>query len=60
MPWIFTATSRTGQKVNILTGAPTDSIAVYDEDDLNRRIAAAENDPRNLDVSVRPFTGTEA
>ncbi|MFI5985073.1 hypothetical protein ACIBEA_29930 [Streptomyces sp. NPDC051555] len=60
MPWIFTATSRTGQKVNIITGAPTDSIAVYDEHDLNRRIALAENDPRDLDVNVRLIDGTEA
>lgn len=60
MPWIPTATSRTGQTVNIITGAPTDSITVYDEGDLNRRIALAEKDPRDLDVTVRLISGTEA
>jgi hypothetical protein len=51
--WILTVTSRTGAKVNPLTGAPTDSIAVYDQDDLDRRLAAAKTDPRQLDVTVR-------
>ncbi|WP_405883621.1 hypothetical protein OG762_36785 [Streptomyces sp. NBC_01136] len=50
--WIFTATSRTGAKVDPVSGAPSDSIAVYDEDDLQRRIAAARTDPRDLIVTV--------
>lgn len=51
--WIFTATSRTGQPVNPITKAPTDSVTVYDQADLDRRIAAAKTDPRDLDVTVR-------
>ncbi|MFG2328277.1 hypothetical protein ACGFMM_01490 [Streptomyces sp. NPDC048604] len=51
--WAFTATSRTGQKVNIVTGEPTDTITVHSQEDLDRRIAAAENDPRDLQVTVR-------
>ncbi|MFE9736122.1 hypothetical protein ACFYO9_37350 [Streptomyces sp. NPDC005863] len=51
--WIFTVTSRTGAKVNQITGASSDSIAVYDEDDLEQRIAAAKTDPRQLDVHVQ-------
>lgn len=50
--WIFTATSRTGQPVNPVTKAPTDSIAVYDQADLDRRVAAARTDPRDLIVTV--------
>ncbi|MFE5368160.1 hypothetical protein [Streptomyces mirabilis] len=50
--WIFTATSRIGARVDLVSGAPFDSIAVYDEDDLNARIAAARTDPRDLIVDV--------
>ena len=50
--WALTATSRTGQKVNIITGAPTDTVTVYDQADLDRRLKAAESDPRDLDVTV--------
>lgn len=56
MPWIFTVTSRTGAKVNPITGAPTDSINVWDEDDLHRRIALAKTDPRDLVIEIQPFT----
>lgn len=51
--WKFTATSRTGQPVNPITGAPTDTVTVYDQADLDRRNAAAEYDPRDLVVEVR-------
>ncbi|GHD70294.1 hypothetical protein GCM10010317_077310 [Streptomyces mirabilis] len=50
--WIFTATSRTGQPVNPITKAPTDSVAVYSQADLDRRIEAAKNDSRDLIVDV--------
>lgn len=50
--WILTATSRIGAKVDPVSGAPSDSVAVYDEDDLQRRIAAAKTDPRDLIVTV--------
>ena len=50
--WIFTATSRIGAKVDPASGASTDSVAVYDKDDLDRRIAAARTDPRDLIVTV--------
>jgi hypothetical protein len=51
--WILTATSRIGAKVDPVSGAPSDSVAVYDKDDLDRRIAAAETDPRQLDITYR-------
>jgi len=51
--YILTATSRTGAKVNQITGDPTDSIAVYDDADLERRLAAAKNDPRDLHITYR-------
>lgn len=51
--WTLTATSRTGDKVNQITGSSTDSVAVYSKADLDQRIAAAQTDPRNLTVTVR-------
>lgn len=51
--YILTARSRSGQKVNPITGADHDRIAVYDDADLKRRLAAAKNDPRDLDVTYR-------
>lgn len=51
--WILSAKSRTGAKVNPVTGADHDSVAVYDKADLDRRLKAAETDPRQLDVTVR-------
>lgn len=50
--WILTATSRIGAKVDPISGATSDSVAVYDEDDLQERIAAAKTDPRDLIVTV--------
>ncbi len=50
--WIITATSRTGKKVNSLGGS-SDSIAVYSKADLDRRLKAAKDDPRDLVVDVR-------
>jgi hypothetical protein len=50
--WILTATSRSGQPVNPVTKAPTDSIAVYSQAELDRRLAAAKTDPRQLTVTV--------
>lgn len=51
--WALTATSRTGQKVNQITGGTSDTITVYDKADLDRRTEAAKTDPRDLDVTVR-------
>ena len=51
--WILSAKSRTGAKVNTITGADHDSIAVYSKADLDRRLKAAKTDPRNLDITVR-------
>ncbi|MGW4493790.1 hypothetical protein [Streptomyces sp. NPDC004376] len=53
MAWILTATSRTGQPVNPFTKEPTDSVAVYTKADLDRRIKAAESDPRDIEISIR-------
>lgn len=51
--WEFTATSRTGKPVNPITKAPTDTVTVYSQADLDRRIAAAKTDPRQLSVTYR-------
>jgi len=54
--WALTATSRTGDKVNQITGSSSDTVTVYDQADLDRRLKAAVDDPRNLDVDVRPIS----
>jgi hypothetical protein len=51
--YILTATSRTGAKVNPITGAATDTITVYGDADLKRRLDAAKTDPRQLDITYR-------
>lgn len=51
--WILTATSRTGLPVNPITKASTDEVAVYSQEELDRRLAAARTDPRDLQVTVR-------
>lgn len=51
--YVLTATSRTGARVNPITGAPTDSINVYSDAELQERLAAAKTDPRDLDVTYR-------
>lgn len=48
----FTATSRTGQKVNIITGADNDTITVYSDQELARRLAEAKQYP-DLNVTYR-------
>ena len=53
--YVVTATSRTGQKVNLVTGAPSDQKAIYSEQELCEFKAAAAADPRDLDVTVRPL-----
>jgi len=50
--WMFTATSRTGQPVNPITNSPTDTVTVYSQADLDRRVEAAKTDPRDLVVVV--------
>jgi hypothetical protein len=52
-PVILTARSKSGRKVNPLTGESFDRATVYDPEDLQRRLAAASADP-DLEVSVRP------
>ena len=53
--YVVTATSRTGQKVNLVTGAPSDQKAIYSDQELREFKAAAAADPRDLDVTVRPL-----
>lgn len=51
--YILTVISLTGEKVNTITGGPSDSIAVYGEADLNRRLKLAARDPRQLKITVK-------
>lgn len=51
--YILTVISPTGDKVNEITGGPSDSITVHGDADLNRRLKAIAKDPRNLRVSVK-------
>ncbi|GHH54562.1 hypothetical protein [Streptomyces candidus] len=53
--YVVTATSRSGQKVNAITGAPSDEKAIHSDKELREFKAAAAADPRDLDVTVRPL-----
>lgn len=48
----LTVISRTGQKVNQITGGPSDSITVYGDTDLKRRLKAAAKNP-DLHITYR-------
>lgn len=50
--YVLTVISRTGQKVDQITGASSDSITVYGDADLKRRIKAAEKNP-DLHITYR-------
>lgn len=51
--FLLTARSRSGRRVNIITGADSDTVAVYGRADLDRRLAAAEADP-DIEATYRP------
>ncbi|MFD4320522.1 hypothetical protein [Streptomyces sp. NPDC058548] len=53
--YVVTASSRTGQQVNPITGAPSDEKAIYSDQELQEFKASAAADPRDLDVTVRPL-----
>lgn len=50
--YIFTVASKSGKKVNQITGGPSGSIAVYSDADLKRRLDAAKQNP-DLQVTYR-------
>jgi hypothetical protein len=52
-PVLLTGRSRSGRPVNPLTGEPHDTVAVWDQEDLDRRLAAAAEDP-DMKVTTRP------
>ena len=52
--YILTVTDPNGGVVNRLTKSSTESCGARDDADLQRRLAAVEADPRNLQVTVRP------
>jgi hypothetical protein len=55
---LLTARSKSGRPVNAVTGEPEDTVAVYGKEDLDRRLAAAADDP-DIEVSTRPAPRTE-
>jgi len=57
-PVLLTARSKSGKPVNPITGAPEDTAAVWDQDDLDHRLAAAAQDP-DTEVTTRPMPDTE-
>jgi len=50
--FLLTVRSRSGKRVNAVTGAPEDTILVHGREDLERRIRAAERNP-DLELSYR-------
>lgn len=57
-PVLLTGRSKSGRPVNPITGDPEDTISVWDEEDLNRRLAAAAADP-DMEVTTRPMPPAE-
>lgn len=53
-PVLLTGRSKSGRPLNPLSGEPEDSAAVWDQEDLDRRLAAAAEDP-DIDVTTRPL-----
>jgi hypothetical protein len=53
-PVLLTARSTTGSPLNPMTGEPVNSAAVYDPDDLKRRLAAAA-ERSDIEVTTRPL-----
>lgn len=53
-PVLLTGRSKSGRPLNPATGEPVNSAAVYDPDDLKRRLAAASADP-DIEVGTRPL-----
>jgi hypothetical protein len=56
---ILTARSKSGRRLDCVTGSPVTSISVYGLTDLGRRLAAAARDPE-IGVSVRRLPATRA
>lgn len=50
--FLLTVRSRSGKRVNAVTGEPEDTIMVHGREDLERRLRAADSDP-DLHVSYR-------
>jgi hypothetical protein len=55
-PVLLTGRSKSGKPVNPVTGEPHDTITVWGQDDLRRRLAAAAADP-DMEVTTRPVPG---
>ena len=53
-PVKLTARSKSGKPINPVTREPVDSATVYDQEDLGRRLAAAERYP-DIEVTVTPI-----
>jgi len=57
-PVLLKVRSKSGRKINPITGEPHDVATVYDAEDLRRRLAAAAEDP-DLDVTTEPLPSPE-
>lgn len=50
--YVLTVTSKSGKKVNQISGGPSDSVAVYSDADLKKRLKTSKKNP-DLKVDVR-------
>ena len=57
-PVLLTVRSKSGRTLNPIAGGPVVSCAVWDQEDLDRRLAAAAADP-DIEVSTRPLPRPE-
>jgi hypothetical protein len=51
--YVVNIRSRTGQRMNQITGEPYDSFGVYSKEELDKVIRAAEKDPRDIELTYR-------
>lgn len=57
-PVVLMATSKSGKPLDPITGSPTATATVWGQEDLDRRLAAAADDP-DIEVSTRPVPSGE-
>jgi len=58
-PVLMTVRSKSGRVLNPFTDSPVTTIAVWDQEDLNRRLSAAAEDP-DIEITTRPIPPLES
>ena len=59
LPVLMTVRSKSGRVLNPFTDSPVTTITVWDQEDLNRRLTAAAQDP-DIEITTRPAPPPES